>query len=515
MPPFLFEFTLYAGPSSPTTNPVHEAFLAPTVPTVERSREASLFSYTDPARRPTFRSVLGTLGQGGSFPLSDLLTPEQIQQACDDEGVRFAGSDRHVWTPALTLWALLSQCLSDSKSCVAAVARSLVLRVGLGLPPCSEATGAFCKARAKLPVPLLRRLAARLGGELERQAPAAWRWKGRRVLLADGTTVSGPDTPANQAEYPQPKTQKPGLGFPLIRLVVLLGFATAALIDAAAGPWSGKERGETALLRQLLGGIEKGDVLVADRGACSYWLMAELLERGADGTIRLHQSRHYDFSAGERLGRDDHVVEWARPARPDWMSKETYQATPKTLRIREVRFRVDRRGYRTKEIIVATTLLDAAAYSEGDISELYGHRWRVELDIRDIKQTLKMDVLRGKTPEMLRREIWAHLLAYNLVRQVMAQAALAKGISPRTVSFAGAKQMLDAFRVALQAGAGGLWSRLVEAMRSAIAGHRVGLREGRSEPRQVKRRPKTLPMMTRPRAEARAAALRAAEVGGD
>lgn len=467
--------------------------------------------YADKLPPPTFRSVLRTFAQDPDLPLADLLPEEQIQRACQEEGVCFAQASHHVWTPALTLWAFLSQCLSDSKCCVAAVARALVLRVSLGLPPCAGATGAYCKARAKLPVPFLRRLATQLGDELERQAPAEWRWKGRRVLLGDGTTVSGPDTPKNQAAYPQPKTQKPGLGFPLIRLVVLLGFATAALVDAALGPWSGKEKGEMALLRQLLGRIQAGDVLVADRAFCSYWLMADLQKRGADGAFRLHQSRHYDFSQGQPLGHDDHVVVWVRPARPDWMDKETYRAVPKTLSIREVRFRVDRRGFRSRVIIVATTLLDPDQYSKDDLAELYHHRWRVELDIRDIKQTLKMDVLRGKTPEMLQREIWTHLLAYNLIRQVMAQAARQKGLSPRQISFAGAKQTLDAFRVVLQSSEGEIWRCLVKALRMAVAGHRVGRREGRCEPRQVKRRPKVYGMMTKPRVEARAAA----EEGGN
>jgi hypothetical protein len=471
--------------------------------------------YPRTPERPTFRSVLRTFAQDPDLPLADLLSPRQIEQACDDEGVCFGEAAHHVWTPALTLWALLSQCLSDSKSCVAAVARALVLRVSLGLPPCSAATGAYCKARAKLPVALLRRLATQLGDRIEREAPASWRWKGRRVLLGDGTTVSGPDTPENQAEFPQPKTQKPGLGFPLIRLVVLLGFATAALVDAAIGPWSGKQKGEMALLRQLLGGILAGDVLAADRASCSYWLMAELRGRGADGAFRMHQSRHYDFGTGRRLGHDDHVVEWARPARPAWMDKEAYHDTPKTMEIREIRFRVDRRGYRSREIIVATTLLDPERYSKEDIAELYGHRWRVELKIRDIKQTLEMDLLRGKTPEMMRREIWAHLLAYNLVRLVMAQAALRKGVSPRGVSFAGAKQTLDAFRVALQAGEGEPWQSRVMAMLTAIAGHRVGRRPGRCEPRQVKRRPKVYPMMTKPRPQARAEVMAAAGEGGE
>ena len=197
---------------------------------------------------------------------------------------------------------------------------------------------------------------------------------------------------------------------------------------------------------------------------------------------------------------------WVRPARPAWMEKETYRAVPRTLSIREMRLRVDRRGFRSRVIIVATTLLDPDVYRKDDVAQLYHHRWRIELDLRDIKQTPKMDVRRGKTPEMLQREIWTHLLAYNLIRQVMAQAARQKGLSPRSISFAGAKQTLDAFRVVLQSSEGESGRCLVRALRTAVAGHRVGRREGRCEPRQVKRRPKVYGMMTKPRADARAAA---------
>jgi hypothetical protein len=266
-----------------------------------------------------------------------------------------------------------------------------------------------------------------------------------------------------------------------------------------------------ALLRELLDRFRPGDVFVADRAYCSYWLLAALQARGVDVAIRLHQRRHYDFGTGRRLGPDDHVVEWIRPDRPDWMDHPTYHATPKTLTVREVRFRVDRPGYRTREIVVATTLSDTTAYTRDDLAELYHHRWRVELSIRDIKQTLGMEVLRGKTPEMLRREIWAHLLAYNLVRQVIAQAARERDVSPRRISFAGAQQTLDAFRVALQFGGGESWVRKVEALLWAIGGHPVGGRLGRCEPREVKRRPKSYRRLTRPRATRRAELLTTAD----
>jgi hypothetical protein len=456
---------------------------------------------------PTFRTTLRTFAQAPDLPFAGLLTETDIQAACDRHQVAFASGEHDVWTPALTLWTFLSQCVSDAKDCAAAVARAIALRVSLGLPPCSDATGGYCKARAKLPIPLLSELATHLGDELERQAPSSWRWKNRRVLFADGTTLSGPDTAANQAAYPQPPTQKPGLGFPLLRMVVLMGFATAALVDARVGPWSGKEAGEMGLVRELFDRFRPGDVFVADRAYCSYWLLAALLARGVDVAVRLHQSRHYDFHTGQSLGDDDHVVTWARPARPAWMDKPTYRAVPKTLRVRELRFRVERPGYRTRAILVATTLTDPTGYSRDDLADLYHHRWRVELKIRDLKQALGMDVLRGKTPDMLGREIWAHLLAYNLIRQVMAQAAQARGCSPRQISFTGAKHTLDAFRVGLQVGDGEAWGRQVEALVRAIGGRRVGGRPGRSEPREVKRRPKVFPLMTRPRTIGRAALL--------
>src|SRR5437870_9351 len=186
--------------------------------------------------RPTVATVLRSFASADGMPFADVLTEQDIQTACDQEGVAFGQGEDDVYTPAVTLWALLAQCLSACKSCVAAVARVLVLRVALGLPPCGAGSGAYCKARAKLPASLLRRLTLRVGAALERQAPDAWRFQGRRVLLADGAEVSMPDTPDNQQEYPQLSNQKPGLGFPRMRLVVLLAFATAGLVGAALGP---------------------------------------------------------------------------------------------------------------------------------------------------------------------------------------------------------------------------------------------------------------------------------------
>ncbi len=383
----------------------------------------------------------------------------------------------------------------------------MVLRVGLSLPPCSANTGAYCKARHKLPEPFLRELTHTVGAAVEDQAPESWRWHRQRVLLVDGFTCTLADTKDNQAVYPQPSSQKRGLGFPMIRAVVLLTFATACVLDAAVGPYKGKETGETALFRQLLDRLRPGDVVVADRYYCSYWMIVLLQQRGVAVVFRLHQLRHYDFRRGRRLGNDDHVVVWTKPPRPKWMDAQQYAALPDTLTVRELRFRVTHKGYRSKEIVVATTLCDAVDYSKEELADLYQQRWHVELDIRAIKQTLKMDQLSCKTPAMVRREFWVHLLGYNLVRKVMAEAALTKGLCPRQLSFAGALQILEQFRWLQLFGSEEMRRVVTVVLWMAVATHEVGNRPGRVEPRRVKRRPKSYPPLTKPRQEARAELL--------
>jgi putative transposase len=453
-----------------------------------------------------FTALLRSFAQGDGLPFASALTEQDIQHAAEAEGVDFGSQDDDVYTPAVTLWAFISQVLSGRKSCVAAVARIIVLRVAMGLPTCSSATGAYCKARAKLPEPFLRRLTYEVGSQVEDQAPAHWRWRGRRALLVDGTTGTLPDTEANQKAYPQSRLQKRGLGFPMIRLVVLLTFATATIVGAALGPYKGKETGETALFRELFDQLRSGDVVVADRYYCSYFMIALLRQHGVDVAFRLHRSRHYDFRRGRRLGQADHVVEWQRPKRPKWMSQETYATMPETLTVRELRFNVEEPGFRTREIIVATTLLDDRTYSKSDIAELYHQRWQAELDLRAIKRTLGMERLTCKTPKMVRKELWAHLLGYNLVRKVAAQAAWERGLCPRQISFAATVQYLEAFRDLLNATDQHVL--ICCQMFEAIATHEVGDRPGRVEPRCIKRRQgNQYPTLKTPRDQARAELL--------
>ena len=328
-----------------------------------------------------------------------------------------------------------------------------------------------------------------------------------RTLLVDGFETILEDTKANQAEYPQPTSQRPGLGFPMMRVVVFLAFATAVITGAAFGPYAGKETGETALFRQLLDQLRADDIVVADRYYCSYFMIALLRQRGADATFRLHQKRKYDFRRGRRLGHDDHIVEWQRPQRPTWMDEATYATMPETLAIREVRFTIDDPGCRSPSIIVATTLLDNQQYSNTDIADLYHQRWHAEVDIRSIRQTLGMDMIYCKTPAMARKALWAQLLGYNLVRKTAAQAAWKKGLAPRQISFAGTVQILATFQCLLIANDDDQKANMYHTLFIAIAAHQVGDRPNRIEPRRLKRRHDKYPNLRMSRDEARAAAI--------
>jgi hypothetical protein len=463
--------------------------------------------YSSSSRCPQFETALAPFLKEEGLPFADVLPAQQVEQACADEGVSFGTQERSVYNPAVILWAFLSQVLGDDKSCRAATLRVLVLVVVLERELCSADTGMYCRARAKLPTALLRRLTYDVADQMEQAVPKHWLWQDRHVHLIDGTTVTAPDTPENQAVYPQPPTQRPGLGFPMIRLVVLLSLTTALVGGLALGPYEGKETGETALLRTLLERLRPGHVVLADRYFCSYFMVALLLARGVDLVFRMHQSREVDFRRGRRLGRDDHIVVWQRPQRPEWMDEETYASIPKTLTVREVRTQVGRPGFRVEELVAVTTLLDAEQYSREDITDLYHERWHVELDIRSIKTMLQMETLRCLTPFMLEKEIWTTMLGYNLVRKVSCQAALLVGKHPRQISFTATLQAVRAGWKEATYAVGSLRRALGAALLAALGKEAVGDRPDRCEPRAVKRRPKPQALLMIPRAQARAALL--------
>ena len=376
------------------------------------------------------------------MPFADVLTAERVENALREEKAAWR---EELYTPLLTLWAFLSQMVSPDGSCRAIVARVLAWLVSRGEEPCSPKTDPYCKARQRLPESLFRRLVRETGRDLHGRSLPAWRWLGRPVKVADGTTVSMPDTAANQAAYPQSPSQKPGLGFPLARVVVVFCLACGTALDAAFGRYQGKQTGENALLRTLADTLDPGDVLLADRYFGGWFDIALWQRRGVDVVVRLHQLRRCDLRRGRRLGPNEHVVTWPKPQRPDWMDEATYQALPEELELREVRVRVRQRGFRTKVLVVVTTLLDAETYTAADLADLYRLRWHAELDLRSLQETLGMGVLRCKSPAMVRKEVWAHLLTYNLIRAVLAQAALEFGADPRELSFTGALQALTTF----------------------------------------------------------------------
>jgi putative transposase len=475
-----------------------------------QAKEGLISFYQQAERLPgRFRLVLASFLQQPGLPFADVLPAERIQTVFDEEGVSFAEGDQNVYTPPVTLWAFLSQVLfkEEQRSCLAAVARVVMLLVALGRKPCSNNTGAYCRARAKLSERALERLTREVAYGCQQEVTQDWLWHGRHVQLVDGTTVSMPDTPENQAAYPQNPAQKQGLGFPIVRMVVLLSLATAMLSGMALGPYQGKETGELALFRELLDQFREGDVLLADRHYCTYFMIALLLELRVDFVVRLHQRRPVDFRRGERLGKADHLVTWIRPARPEWMDQATYDRMPRSIEVREVFVRVNQPGFRTESLVVVTSLTDAHEYPHDDLAELYHRRWLVELDIRAIKISLGMDVLRCQTPEMVRKEIWTCLLAYNLIRQTVLQAARRGGRSPRQLSFSAAMEMIAASWMLVALMEESFTAKLVDAHLANLAQHRIGDRPNRVEPRAIKRRPKEHRLLTKPRAQARAELL--------
>lgn len=443
---------------------------------------------------------LRELAESAGLPFQNVLSAERIARIAEAERFWQRGC---LYTPEVTLQTFLWQVLSPDHSCRDAVAQLMAARILEGHTPCSPDTGPYCKARQRLPEQVCSRLMREVGAELHAGETEHGRLLGRPIKLADGTTFSMPDTPENQAAYPQAKTQKPGVGFPIVRVLALLSLGTAAVLDFAIGPYAGKETGETALFRTLWDSLSPGDIVAADSYFASFWDLAMLAQRGVDSVYRQHQLRPVDFRRGRRLGRDDHLLVWQKPPRPSWMDEETYRQIDDELTVREVRVRVHRKGWRVQELVLVTTLLDSELVSVDDLADVYRQRWQAEVDLRSIKTTMQMDVLRCKSPQMVRKEIWMHLLAYNLIRTIMAQGARLYGLSPRQISFKGTLQTLNAFRTLYRSAPRAARGQLLQILYAAIVQHLVGDRPGRYEPRAVKRRPKPHKLLTVPRHVAR------------
>lgn len=439
--------------------------------------------------------------QEGELPFADVLSSGCLAEALTE--IQRPWKDR-IFNPLMTLWVFLGQVLNADQSCRAAVARLIAHRAAEGLPPCSSDTGGYCQARRRLPERFFAAVARLVGRNLDTRVDRRWLWKGRRVCLFDGSTVSMPDTPANRHEYPLTYNQTPGTNFALARIGAIISLSCGAILDLGICRYAGKGQGEVSLLRRLWDALRPGDVLLGDR-LMSGWVGMHLLkQRGVDTVSRLSTHRRADFRQGRRLGRDDHLVQWKKPTSIRSVDRPTYNALPDSITVREALFRVEQAGFRTRSVVVVTTLLDPAQASKEELASLYRARWNNELDLRSIKVVLQMDVLRCKTPELVRKEIWAHALAYNLIRTVMAQAAAGDGVLPRSISFKATLQVLEAFRplIAFQGHRGAAHrAALYQQILRAIAVHRVADRPDRFEPRMAKRRPKRYDRLTRPRQE--------------
>lgn len=449
------------------------------------------------------QSQCSELESAAGLPFRQLLDEQRIRAALDRAGVVFR---KRIFDPLTTIAAFLSQVVaSKDATCEDAVSRVLFERVARGEPACSTDSSSYCKARGRLPEEAIVELTRQTGQELAEQAAQAWLWKGRHVKIIDGSTAEMTDTPENQAEYPQSRTQKPGLGFPMLRMAVLFSLSVGTALECAIGPCRGKQTGEQNLFRQMWDALNEGDIVLGDRLYDSYRDIAMLRQRGVDAVFGKKSSRRADFRTGQRLGPDDHVVVWKKPKydASRFESRSQWEELPATMEIREVRCTVRRPGYRTRTVIVVTTLLDSALYSSQDLTDLFAERWHCELDLRSLKQTLGMSRLRCLTPAMVRKELWMYLLAYNLIRVRMAQAAAVHDAMPRTLSFTAAKTHIHNFTTCLQTASPAARAPLEAALLAAIATCRIKKRPGRKEPRELKKRQQKYKFLTQPRDQAR------------
>lgn len=434
------------------------------------------------------RQIEKQVRQSHSVDFFNMLTGSALLDTVDE---LLPDHRERLYSPIDTLSLFMAQTLSADSSCQAVVDRYSVERVSQGLSACSTSTGAYCKARQRLPLELTQTLARHVGSLLTAGVSSKMKWRGHNVKLVDGTTITMPDTPENQACYPQQSNQQEGLGFPIMRAVGLLCLASGAVLDSAYGPYAGKCSSEHALFQRLFGSILQGDLIVADCYYCTYFMIAQLQQRGANILFQQHQRRRTDFNLGQRLGRQDHVVIWNKPKiRPHWISQAQFDAAPETLKLRELK---------VGSKIMVTSLLTKAETTRQQIDKLYQQRWNIELDLRNIKTTMGLQRLDCRSPAMNEKQWWVAMLAYNLIRLLMLESAKLAHLLPRQISFKHTVQLWIAWNDQERNRSNCENQRLLV----LIAQRRVGNRPNRIEPRAVKRRPKCYPLLTQTRQYAR------------
>jgi len=413
-------------------------------------------------------------------------------------------SRRRVFSKTNTFWAFFSQVLDADGGCQEVVRKIQALAASRSLPSPSASTSAYCQARAKLPLSDLEMILSCTAKTLHEQGRTE-RWKDRRVVVADGTGLSMPDSPENQAVWPQTRGQKPGCSFPQARVCACFCLQTGALLSHRVGS---HKNNELPLLRQQHDQFQPGDIFLGDKGFCSYYDVDKFQQLGVDSVISLGVRKPVKASSAlATLSHNDLLIQWPKPKWSKGLSycKEEWQALPEQLTLRQIKVVVDNPGFRVQSFYIVTTLTDAQTYSAADIADLYYRRWDVELFFRDIKTTMGMDILRCRTPVMVRKEILMHLIVYNSIRLLMLNAAKQVKASPRRISFKASVQALRQWEPMLNRNDlnARQRQRLMILLREAIAANIVLPRPGRKEPRCVKRRRKNFQLMTAPRHEMR------------
>ena len=427
---------------------------------------------------------------------AEIIPPDLLPQA--ESG---PNSRNRSYSMRVTFWAFLSQALCPGSSCRETVRKVQADFHQQGEPTVAEDTGAYCIARGRLPMPVLQRVDQHVIQHLQQKTPRANLWLGRDVKILDGTTLSMPDTPENQAAYPQPSSQKPGCGFPILRLVALFSLANGALLHAAKGTL---RIHESRLCRQLWGFLKKGDLILSDRGFCSFAASAGLRQQGVDSVMRLHQRRPADFRKGKSLGPHDRLIQWKKPVqKPKSMTEEEFNALPGQLILRLVKILITAPGFRTRQIVLVTSLLDPVAFPPEALADLYLRRWKIELSFRELKTTLQLEVLRCLTPKMIEKELLMHRIAYNLIRFLMLQAAVTCQVPLPRISFKGTVDTLRHWSGLIHRAKGKKRKALITQLLSILAADQLPHRPNRREPRCIKRRPKPYQYLTRPRHQMR------------
>jgi hypothetical protein len=397
-----------------------------------------------------------------------------------------------IFSPVVTFWMFLSQVLSGGASCQEMVAKALAALLLSEGKRASPVNSAYCQARKRLPECYLQQLATSVAEQMESEVMTGRLWMGRPVKVVDGSSVSMPDTAENQQAYPQPKGQKRGCGFPVMRLVVVFSLATGVIVRLAHGCLQQSER---LLFQSLRNVLQPGDVLLGDRGFCSFAEVYLFQQQGIDVVLRNNDHRQSGVRFNQKLQQGDRLIEWVRTTkkRPSWMKHSTWMGLPETISLREITYSIPIKGFRSKRVVLATTLTDSKRFPKEALAELYLRRWRAELFLRDIKISLHMDVLRCKTPAMIHKELWMHIIAYNLIRSLMWEAAKRDQIRVLSMSFKGSVAMVRQWApwmAVLQSTA------MHKVLLDYLAQQLVPSRPNRVEPRVRKRRPKNYPLLT-------------------